>query len=170
MSRGTSFPERLHVDPAKTQISLRILNSLWETVQTARICRSSLSAHAIVVNAEPRLNVFKSSFPSRIRFLTVIESSYCQFNIFFLTLVSGTPFHNMTKTCLYNFDPLKSHFYIVKLRFTGVYIFFLFLFKNIDCGSKLEPPRRGGSNEYPKSMFWAEIYQILFWNFSFFWR
>ena len=31
----------------------------------------------------------------------------------------------ITKTCLYNFDPLKSHFYIVKLGFTGVYIIFL---------------------------------------------
>ena len=28
----------------------------------------------------------------------------------------------ITKTCLYNFDPLKPHFYIVKLGFTGVYI------------------------------------------------
>ena len=25
--------------------------------------------------------------------------------------------------------------------------------QNIDCGSSLEPPRRGGSNEYPQSMF-----------------
>ena len=24
---------------------------------------------------------------------------------------------------------------------------------NIDCGYSLEPPRRGGSNEYPQSMF-----------------
>ena len=31
----------------------------------------------------------------------------------------------ITKTCLYNFDPLKHHFYIVKLGFTGVYIIFL---------------------------------------------
>ena len=29
------------------------------------------------------------------------------------------------KTCLCNFDPLKPHFYIVKLGFTGVYIIFL---------------------------------------------
>ena len=29
--------------------------------------------------------------------------------------------------------------------------------QNIDCGYSLEPPRRGGSNEYPQSMFWAEI-------------
>ena len=25
--------------------------------------------------------------------------------------------------------------------------------QNIDCGYSLEPPRRGGSNEYPESMF-----------------
>ena len=25
--------------------------------------------------------------------------------------------------------------------------------ENIDCGYSLEPPRRGGSNEYPQSMF-----------------
>ena len=63
----------------------------------------------------------------------------------------------ITKTYLYNFYPLKPHFHIVKLWFTGVYIIFLFLLKNIDCGYSLEPPRRGGSNEYPQSMFWAEI-------------
>ena len=28
---------------------------------------------------------------------------------------------------------------------------------NIDCGYLLEPPRRGGSNEYPQSMFWVEL-------------
>ena len=31
----------------------------------------------------------------------------------------------ITKTCLYNTDPLKPHFYIVKLGFTGVYIIFV---------------------------------------------
>ena len=58
-----------------------------------------------------------------------------------------------TKTYLYNFDTLKPHFYIVKLGFTGVYIIFLISAQNIDCGYSLEPPRRGGSNEYPQSMF-----------------
>ena len=58
----------------------------------------------------------------------------------------------ITKTCLYSFDPLKPHLYIVKLGFAGVYIF-KFLLKNIDCGYSLEPPQRGGSNEYPQSMF-----------------
>ena len=30
---------------------------------------------------------------------------------------------------------------------------FHFSAQNIDCGYSLEPPRRGGSNEYPESMF-----------------
>ena len=35
------------------------------------------------------------------------------------------PFSFITKTRLYNFDPLKPNFYIVKLGFTGVYNNFL---------------------------------------------
>ena len=54
---------------------------------------------------------------------------------------------------LYNFDPSKPHFYTVKLGFTGVYIIFRFLLKNIDCGYAFEPPHRGGFNEFPQSMF-----------------
>ena len=75
------------------------------------------------------------------------------------------------KAYLYNFDPLKPQFYNVKLGFIGVYIIFLFLLKKIDCGYSLEPPRRGGSNEYPQSMFWAEIWKIskfFIWKFSVF--
>ena len=34
--------------------------------------------------------------------------------------------------------------------------------QNIDCGYSLEPPRQGGSNEYPQSMFWEEIWKIPF--------
>ena len=34
-------------------------------------------------------------------------------------------FVSITKTCLYNFDPLQPYFYIVKLGFKGVYIIFL---------------------------------------------
>ena len=34
--------------------------------------------------------------------------------------------------------------------------------QNIDSGYSLEPPRRGGSNEYPQSMFWAEIRKITY--------
>ena len=59
----------------------------------------------------------------------------------------------ITKTYLYNFDPLKRHFYIVNWGLKGYTFFFLFWIRNIDCEYLLEPPRRGGSNEYPQSMF-----------------
>ena len=59
----------------------------------------------------------------------------------------------ITKTYLYNVDPLQPHFYIVKLGYTGVDIIFLISAQNIDCGYSLEPPPRGGSNEYPQSVF-----------------
>ena len=39
----------------------------------------------------------------------------------------------------------------------GYTLFFLISAENIDCGYSLEPPRRGDSNEYPQSMFRAEI-------------
>ena len=58
----------------------------------------------------------------------------------------------ITKACLYNFDSLKPHFYILKLEL-GVYIIFLISAQYIDCVYSLELPHRGGSNEYPQSMF-----------------
>ena len=39
---------------------------------------------------------------------------------------------------------------------------FLIFSQNIDCGHKLEPPRRGGSNEYPQSMFWSKNKKKMF--------
>ena len=38
---------------------------------------------------------------------------------------------------------------------------FIISAQNIDCGYLLEPPRRGGSNEYQQSIFWAEIRKIM---------
>ena len=60
---------------------------------------------------------------------------------------------NITKTCPCNVYPLEPHFYNAKLGYAGLYIFFLFLLQNIDCGYSLEPPHQGGSNVYPQSMF-----------------
>ena len=53
------------------------------------------------------------------------------------------------KTCLYNFDPFKPHFYTVKLGFTRVYIILLISAPNIDCGYPLELRFK----EYPQFMF-----------------
>ena len=34
--------------------------------------------------------------------------------------------------------------------------------QNIDCEYSLEPPRRGGSNEYNNLWFWAKIRKIMY--------
>ena len=50
-------------------------------------------------------------------------------------------------------------------------IFFLFLFKSIDCGYPLEPPRRGGTNEYPSLCIeqkYEKFQNFLSENFHFF--
>ena len=78
---------------------------------------------------------------------------------------------SITKTYQYNVDPLKPHFYIVKLGFTGVYIIFLVSAQKHRLWYSLELPRQGGSNQYPQSMFWAEIWNIsefFIWKFSIF--
>ena len=64
--------------------------------------------------------------------------------------------HDITKTRLYSFEPLKPHFYIVKLGFTGVYIIFLISAQNIDCGYSLEPTSSRRFSEF------------FIWKFSFF--
>ena len=71
-----------------------------------------------------------SLFAQSIFNLNVDNSATCGITIFLLSE------NRITKTRRYNFDPLQPHFYIVKLGFTGYVLFFLFLLKNIDCGTR----------------------------------
>ena len=41
---------------------------------------------------------------------------------------------NIRKICPCDVYPLKPHFYVEKLGYAGVYLFFFFLLQNIDCG------------------------------------
>ena len=58
---------------------------------------------------------------------------------------------HITKTCLFkyteNFTTKNENFKIENSDIFHVSA------QNIDCGYLLEPPHRGGSNEYPQSMF-----------------
>ena len=67
-------------------------------------------------------------------------------------------FHSTIKhahDAIYRFSPVKIE------NFHGnIFDIFLIFAQNIDCGYTLEPPRRGGSNEYPQSMFWSKIRKI----------
>ena len=49
---------------------------------------------------------------------------------------------NIRKTCPCNVYPIEPHFYKAKMGYAVVFLFFLFLLQNIDCGYSLEPPRR----------------------------
>ena len=91
--------------------------------------------------------MLSSHVPSQSNSLRALDKVCCFFQPKMLI------FHH--KTCLYNVDPrpLKPHFYIVKLGFTGVYIIFLTLARYIDCGYPLKLPHWGNSNGYPLSMF-----------------
>ena len=56
--------------------------------------------------------------------------------------------------------PLEPHFYIVKLGFAGVYLFFLFLLQNVDCGYSLEPAKnKKNIRKFPLKIF-------IFYNFK----
>ena len=46
--------------------------------------------------------------------------------------------------------------FIYFFYFFFFYFYFFIFAQNIDCGYTLEPPRRGGSNEYPQSTFWSK--------------
>ena len=76
----------------------------------------------------------------------------------------------MDHASMHNWCPLRKHAYsnILKIlapknenfQIKNPDIFYTSA-QNIDCGYLLEPPRRGDSNEYPQSMFWAEIRKIM---------
>ena len=77
---------------------------------------------------------------------------------------------SITKTYLYNFDPLKPHFYVVKLGFTGVYTISLISAQKHRLWVLVRTASQGSSNEYLQSMFWAEIWkrsEFLSENFQF---
>ena len=68
----------------------------------------------------------------------------------FLTTVNGSG-HFIKQTCLFKYTEkftIKNENFQIKNS-----DIFQISAQNIDCGYSLEPPRRGGSNEYPQSMF-----------------
>ena len=79
----------------------------------------------------------------------------------------------MTKTRLINFDPLNPTFYYKTGVNRGMHYFSYFCSKQ-DCRYPLEPPQRGGSNEYPQSVlsrnlkkyqnFYPKMFSIWRWS------
>ena len=67
----------------------------------------------------------------------------------FGTMTATTHYENTPIQIYRNFSPPKTETFQIKKKSD----IFLISAQNIDCGYSLEPPRRGGSNEYPQSMF-----------------
>ena len=64
---------------------------------------------------------------------------------------SNKHYENMSMQYIETFSKAKIENFIGKIL-----IFLLIFAQNIDCGYTLEPHLRGGSNEYPQSMFWSK--------------
>ena len=81
----------------------------------------------------------------------------------------------ITKPCLYNVDPLKSHFYIAKLGFTGVYIIFLIFAPNHRLWVLVRTASPSTHNLcFEQNMknivfFYLKIFSFGRWNFLYIW-
>ena len=77
------------------------------------------------------------------------------------------------KSCNVHFQNNTVHYANMSVQYTAIFhgckndnfqmkIFDIFLIfaQNIDCGYTLEPPQRGGSNEYTQSMFCSKNKKI----------
>ena len=78
---------------------------------------------------------------------------------FYLTYAQWSRKYNLTLLCFHQenmsvewISPCTPLLYSRTGVCRGILIFLRFA-QNIDCGSTLEPPRRGGSNVHPQSMF-----------------
>ena len=67
-----------------------------------------------------------------------------------------------TNATHYENMPIQIYWKFYHQKMKILIFFFHISAQNIDCGYSLEPPRRGGSNGYPQSMFWAEIRKIMY--------
>ena len=79
-------------------------------------------------------------------------SHYCNFTVYFLEPLRKHSYSNTLQIL----QPKKENF---QIKISDIFHIFS---QNIDCGYSLEPPRRGGSNEYPQSMFFKKIRKIMY--------
>ena len=111
---------------------------MWEAVyylndNLQKAAKNILHTKAIIKDAKYKREIFGRE----LRYIcrcdpTINNETYAERGSIFTYYKSSPVFsvllvRTITKTRLYNFDPLKPHFFIVKLGFTGVYIIFFFI-------------------------------------------
>ena len=113
---------------------LRLFLLSFKILSHVRFCLCTKLSY--LIHIEKKYTYLRISDTYKYRYISCLRNVSVHMGLNMkIALMTSAKSESITKTCLYNFDPLKPHFYIVKLGFTGVYIiFFLFLLKNIDCG------------------------------------
>ena len=118
---------------------------------------SRLSAYSfqVCIFAYPHANLSSrhSVHPTQYSFSTIYMTTCLPDSPQFL--VQLTHYENMPMQYTEIFKAVKNENF--QWKFLDIFLIFA---QNIDCGYTLEPPRRGGSNEYPQSMFWSKNKKI----------
>ena len=97
--------------------------------------------------------ILEICFPKR-------SGAVCKFFVKITFLVIRHLHDIITKTCLFKYT---TNFTTKKGKFSNKkFSYFYVDAQNMDYEFSLEPPRRGGSNKYPQTMFWADIRKIMY--------
>ena len=110
----------------------------------------------IYIYARDHFELERSPDPKHLYFYK--GGHFCDFLLAYLS-ETGDKTISSRKHAYVILTPLNPTLYRKTEVYRGIHYFFLILLKT-DCLYSLEPPRRGGSNEYPQSMLWAEIWKI----------
>ena len=82
---------------------------------------------------------------------SVFQQSFCFLRNLLITKHAHMIYSNFFRSKIDNFQRKSFDIFLI-----FAFDIFLIFAQNIDCGYTLEPPRRGGSNEYPQYMFWSK--------------
>ena len=146
-----SFVTFMHMPNLYSYIAASFKSLFWKTVGEAAET-STLLSHVYKENCLSKSRVCISGNENLISFVIFIRmlSLYSKFQIHYENMpMKYTEKKKKKKKKKWKFSDKNSCIFHNSAQ-------------NIDCGHSLEPPRRGGSNEYPQSMFWAEIRKIMY--------
>ena len=145
MSWGKPFPTRLHVCRATTQISLRI-HGVWSVTEGHSVGSQGSKA----ASGDSKDSDQLAQMRRRI-WVLVVRTCILVGNTVSCSALRKHSYSNIMKIL-----PPKNE----KNQINNSDIFHISA-QNIVCGYSLEPPRRGGSNEYPQTMFLSRVEAVL---------
>ena len=154
-SQGSGEPAHKRSLARAFAVRRHVVETLWKFV-----CSPNRGPRMRIWRATNRETIRSVFFMCRLNLLLQsINVPYSQWRSYVKCNISHL---FITKTHLFKYIlkilPPKNEKFLEKKNL----LYFHIPAQNIDCGYSLEPPRRGGSNEYPQSMFWAKIRNIIY--------